>query len=107
MKRVRQLVGPQAGQIVEMPFAVAGACLVAGTAQEPDKDVRIPGRVISSDPAALGRNEDDTKPSGDEGDAGKDASKAEDLTSDPDSGGGDDVSHAQPKTAPQPKASKK
>jgi len=33
---VRQLIGPYAGQVVEMPFHVAESCKQAGTACDPD-----------------------------------------------------------------------
>ena len=37
--KVRQLVGRFAGQIVDMPYHVAQACLATGTAALPDKEV--------------------------------------------------------------------
>ena len=34
---VRQLIGPYAGDIQEMPFAIAQRCIKVGTAEIPDK----------------------------------------------------------------------
>lgn len=50
MVEVRQLIGPNAGQIVEMPHHVAEACKSAGTAQDPDAPLpRIRGLEVKPD----------------------------------------------------------
>lgn len=40
---VRQLVGPLAGQIVDLPYHVATGCLAVGTACLPDETPKVRG----------------------------------------------------------------
>jgi hypothetical protein len=46
---VLQLVGRMAGQIVDLPYAVATSCLAVGTARLPDVEVK--GARVSASPA--------------------------------------------------------
>lgn len=50
--KVRQLVGRFAGQIVEMPYHVAQSCIDAGTAEHPDKPVRVRGLDAEGQPVS-------------------------------------------------------
>jgi len=52
---VRQLVGRFAGQIVDMPFHVATACLANGTTEHPDAPVRVRGLNAEGAPSTEGR----------------------------------------------------
>jgi len=59
---VKQLVGRYAGQIVDLPYAEATACLAAGTVCKPDETPRIRGAHMDAPasentvPAGEGRN---------------------------------------------------
>jgi hypothetical protein len=48
--KVRQLVGRFAGHVVEMPFHVAQSCVDAGTAEWPDKPVKVRGLTTDGQP---------------------------------------------------------
>ncbi len=45
---VRQLIGPYAGQLQEMPFTVAQNCIATGTACLPDDSPRVKGLKIAA-----------------------------------------------------------
>ena len=50
---VRQLIGPYAGQIQEMPFTVAQNCIATGTACLPDDSPRVKGlKIVAPEPMA-------------------------------------------------------
>lgn len=55
---VRQLIGPYAGQLQEMPFTVAQSCIATGTACLPGDTPRVKGlkivapEVMATEPAA-------------------------------------------------------
>lgn len=51
MVMMRQLIGPYAGELVDMPFAVAENCRAAGTACRPDDIPSVKGLKITPAPA--------------------------------------------------------
>lgn len=50
MVMMRQLIGPYAGELVDMPFAVAENCRAAGTAARPDESPSVKGLKFTPEP---------------------------------------------------------